>query len=70
MTELHLESMLTCPSCKHRAIETMSTDACWFFYRCGGCGEVLQPKSDDCCVFCSYGTMPCPPIQQNKSCCD
>jgi len=24
---------------------------------------VLKPLTGDCCVFCSYGTVPCPPIQ-------
>jgi len=30
------------------------------------CGELLRPKSGDCCVFCSYGLAPllCPPIQE------
>ncbi|MFZ3234262.1 MAG: GDCCVxC domain-containing (seleno)protein [Stellaceae bacterium] len=27
------------------------------------CGELLRPKTGDCCVFCSYGSMPCPPVQ-------
>jgi hypothetical protein len=30
---------------------------------------VLQPKPGDCCVFCSYGDVPCPPIQQERPCC-
>ena len=30
----------------------------------------LKPKKGDCCVFCSYGTVKCPPIQESgKSCC-
>ena len=28
----------------------------------------LKPKPGDCCVFCSYGTVPCPPIQAGKYC--
>ena len=24
----------------------------------------MKPNIADCCVFCSYGTLPCPPIQQ------
>jgi len=40
------------------------------FYDCENCKEVLRPKEGDCCVFCSYGTVPCPPIQQDKSCCN
>jgi hypothetical protein len=65
-----LESTITCPQCGHRAIEQMPTDACQFFYHCKGCGERLKPKPGDCCVFCSYGSVPCPPVQQNRSCCD
>ena len=40
------------------------------FYDCENCKEVLRPKEGDCCVFCSYGTVACPPIQQNKDCCN
>jgi hypothetical protein len=58
-----LESTLTCPDCGARKAETMPTDACLYFYECTGCRTVLRPKLGDCCVFCSYGTMPCPPIQ-------
>ncbi len=58
-----LESTLTCPECGHVKTETMPTDACQYFYDCAGCGTVLKPLAGDCCVFCSYGTVPCPPIQ-------
>ena len=27
------------------------------------CGAPLKPKAGDCCVFCSYGSVPCPPLQ-------
>jgi hypothetical protein len=49
----------------------MPTDACQFFYVCKGCGEKLKPRPGDCCVFCSYGSVPCPPIQQSGkgACC-
>jgi hypothetical protein len=43
----------------------MPTDACQFFYDCKGCGERLKPLAGDCCVFCSYGSVSCPPIQSN-----
>jgi hypothetical protein len=66
--ELITESMLTCPKCGHQATEQMPTDACQFFYDCKGCGARLKPKAGDCCVFCSYGSVPCPPIQANASC--
>src|SRR6267142_1613471 len=62
---MQLESTLTCPNCGHQSVEAMSTDACQFFYDCKGCGERLKPLAGDCCVFCSYGSVPCPPIQKN-----
>ena len=68
--EIILESEITCPKCGHKEVETMPTGACQFFYECKGCNEVLSPKKGDCCVYCSYGTVKCPPIQENgKSCC-
>jgi hypothetical protein len=45
----------------------MPTDACQYFYDCKGCGAVLKPNAGDCCVFCSYGDVPCPPIQEARS---
>ena len=59
-------SELTCPQCGHRASETMPTDNCQYYYECKGCGALLKPREGDCCVFCSYGTVPCPPIQQAR----
>lgn len=64
-----LECKLTCPQCGHQSVETMPTSACQFFYQCKGCDVVLSPNEGDCCVFCSYGTTPCPPIQQRRGCC-
>ena len=68
-SELILRSTLTCPHCGHQVTETMPTDACQFFYDCPACGELLRPKPGDCCVFCSFGSVPCPPIQQQHGCC-
>lgn len=62
-----LESVITCPRCKTAKSETMSTDACRFFYTCTGWGTTLRPKPGDCCVFCSYGSLPCPPNQAERA---
>lgn len=69
MTEVVLESVLTCPACGARSMETMPTDACQYFYECPECKTLLKPNKGDCCVFCSFGTVKCPPIQQERSCC-
>ena len=69
MTDVILQSILTCPLCGHEKEETMSTDSCQFFYQCESCHKMLKPKSGDCCVYCSYGSVKCPPIQQHQDCC-
>jgi hypothetical protein len=61
------DSTITCPICGTAKAETMPTDACLFFYECTGCGALLRPKPGDCCVFCSYGSVSCPPIQQGDA---
>ena len=60
-----LTSTITCPICGTAGTETMPTDACQYFYECAGCGTLLRPRPGDCCVFCSYGDVPCPPVQAN-----
>ena len=65
MNAVVVESMLTCPHCGFAARQTMPTDACLFFYECSGGGTLLRPKPGDCCVFCSYGLVACPPIQES-----
>ncbi|MEZ4685401.1 MAG: GDCCVxC domain-containing (seleno)protein [Bacteroidia bacterium] len=64
-----LQSTITCPHCGHRKEEIMPTNACQYFYECEQCKRVLKPKQGDCCVFCSYGTVQCPPIQEGRHCC-
>ncbi len=66
---VELESTITCPTCGHQETETMPTNACQFFYECVSCGELLRPLTGDCCVFCSYGSVVCPPIQLGDGCC-
>ena len=63
-----LESVLTCPHCGHAKLEAMPIDACQFFYECEQCKVVLRPLAGDCCVFCSYGSVKCPPVQMQLGC--
>ncbi|MFZ1711551.1 MAG: GDCCVxC domain-containing (seleno)protein [Nitrosomonas sp.] len=65
-----LESDLTCPHCAFVKQEIMPTDACLYFYECTSCNTLLKPKPGDCCVFCSYGTVVCPPRQAEAGCCN
>ena len=64
-----LNAVLTCPKCGHAKQEIMPTDACQFFYECESCRALLRPKPGDCCVFCSFGSIKCPPVQRQNSCC-
>ena len=66
---MELHSTLTCPTCGAQSREAMPTNACIYFHTCDGCGIRLKPKPGDCCVFCSYGDVPCPPIQSGGACC-
>src|SRR5436309_12850614 len=63
---MQLQSVLTCPTCRHQSTETMPTDACQFFYDCKGCGARLKPLAGDCCVFCSYGSGAVPPDPRER----
>ena len=69
MTGVLAESALSCPRCGHIKRETMPLDFCLFFYQCERCKAVLRPKPGDCCVFCSFGTVKCPSVQDQRRCC-
>ncbi len=60
-------STITCPACGAQATETMPTAACQVLYVCAQCGAHLRPTPGDCCVFCSYGSVPCPPLQEEHA---
>jgi len=66
LSSVVLQSVITCPNCGNQAQETMPTEACVFFYECLGCHAMLRPKPGHCCVFCSYGSIPCPSVQTQR----
>ena len=66
-TVIEPRSTITCPKCGHVETETMPTNACQFFYDCKGCAAVLRPNPGDCCVYCSFADVPCPPIQDARA---
>ena len=69
MTLPVLESILTCTKCGFAKQESMPTNACQFYSECTHCGALVRPNAGDCCVFCSFGSVKCPPIQAQRSCC-
>ncbi|WP_111593228.1 GDCCVxC domain-containing (seleno)protein [Chitinophaga dinghuensis] len=66
---MELKSIITCPNCQYQKEEIMPTDACQYFYECESCHARLRPETGDCCVYCSYGTVKCPPMQEGNCCC-
>ena len=63
--DLKRQSVITCPNCGCEKQETMPVDACTWIWECPQCKAEINPKQGDCCVFCSYGTIPCPPMQHS-----
>lgn len=61
---IQMQSLLTCPHCGRQSTEIIPSDACLFFYECKYCKAMLKPKPGDCCVFCSYGSIKCPSMQE------
>ena len=68
-TAIKYQSIIKCPLCGFEKEETMPEDSCVYFYVCTNCNKILKPIEGDCCVFCSYGSEECPPIQKDKNCC-
>jgi hypothetical protein len=67
--DMVLTSTITCPQCGAKSSQEMPQDACMYFLDCPACAIVLKALPGDCCVFCSYGDTPCPPIQLDRGCC-
>ncbi len=70
MIPLHMtqDCTITCPHCRTARTETMPSDFCQYFYECTACGALLKRKPGSCCVYCSYGSVPCPPVQAARAC--
>ncbi|MBA3774432.1 MAG: hypothetical protein H0X13_18675 [Ramlibacter sp.] len=64
-----LSSVLRCPHCGGSSREQMPEDACTYFHECRHCKQLISPQPRHCCVFCSYGSVPCPPVQVAGGCC-
>ena len=62
-------SDIKCPKCESEKEVKMPNDACIHFYECENCKQLLKSLVDDCCVFCSYGSVVCSPKQKKENCC-
>lgn len=63
------EAVIACPFCGFKKNETMPAAYSEKEYTCAKCAKVLTPKEGECCVFCSYSNMICPPQQEKRDCC-
>ncbi len=61
-------SEITRPACGGRTEARMPGGACQFSFDCPLCGRVLRREPGDCCVFCSCGTVPSPPVRSGAGC--
>lgn len=66
MRHIEMSSILTCPKCGYIKSEEMPTERHQRFYACKNCNLVIMPKHGSCCVFCSYGNIPCPSAQKKR----
>lgn len=64
--EIKIKAKLTCPECGFIQDVEMPINACQFLYQCVNCQSILRPRKGECCVFCSYADVPCPPKQLEK----
>ena len=67
MVDTTRQSVMTCPHCGFQRAELMPEHSCVIVYQCQRCGAVLRPAEGDCCVYCTYGTLPCPAIQRRRA---
>ena len=55
-----MKSTLKCPKCGALQEGDIPDTSCIPFYVCDSCHETIAATNNDCCVFCSHGTEPCP----------
>jgi hypothetical protein len=58
--------VVTCPVCKTQVQEVMIPEIVKTIYHCPICLTWLSPKKNDHCIYESYGSVNCPPIQIKK----
>jgi len=63
MTDILPQSTIAYPQYYQKTTEQMPTNYCQYIWECPNCKNKLKPKVGDCCVYCSYGTNPCPSKQ-------
>jgi hypothetical protein len=60
-----ITSVIACPFCGISTLEEMPTETAQRTYPCHSCSALLKVVEDECCVFCSFGDIPCPRAQED-----
>ena len=60
-----IKTIIKCPYCSHKKTEVMPINFCQFLYNCEACKKLIKPIKGDCCIYCSYGSIPCPTVQKD-----
>ncbi|MCD6017379.1 MAG: hypothetical protein K0S53_500 [Bacteroidetes bacterium] len=64
--KLQLKSTIKCPVCKYAKVVPMLLYTRRVRYDCAECHAMLKTSVNECCVFCVYGSVPCPTTQQDN----
>ncbi|HEY9035633.1 MAG TPA: GDCCVxC domain-containing (seleno)protein [Pseudomonadales bacterium] len=63
---LQLRSIMQCPHCGFKVTERMPVNMRVLRWQCPACTAMAEPAVGACCVFCCYGSQPCPQVQQQQ----
>lgn len=58
------ESTLVCPRCNHGERMMMAENSSLVVHVCQSCGLEMHRLPGNCCLFCTWGTVPCPTAQR------
>ena len=64
MTITILQTIMKCPNCRTTETVTMDPKIPGDFFTCKECEKTHEPRLGDCCVYCSYGSVNCPAVQE------
>ena len=63
---VQLRSIMQCPHCGFKVTERMPANVRVLHWQCPACAAAAEPAVGVCCVFCAYGSLPCPQAQQQQ----
>jgi hypothetical protein len=67
LDNLLIISTITCAGCGSTLRCKMPLHASRTHFECPHCKAVFKTGEEECCIYCSYGSVPCPSAQLNGS---